>query len=84
MDDNVLKINLAIMHSDNMPVICGYCKDPITNKYKNTAYKYYLNLKSIPIDIYEEMISKGWARAGSKVYLNIYDKTYVINYINQD
>ena len=84
MDDNVLKINLAIMHSDNMPVICGYCKDPITNKYKNTAYKYYLNLKSIPIDIYEEMISKGWTRAGSKVYLNIYDKTYVVNYINQD
>ena len=71
----MLRINLRNMRSDFLPVLCGYCKDPNTNIYKRTAYKYDLVLKSIPVDILEEMVSKGWTRCGNLIYFNIYEKT---------
>ena len=63
------------MRSDFLPSSCGYCKDPITNIYKNTAYKYRLHLKSLPLDVFEEMFFKGWTRCGNSFYYTIYDKT---------
>ena len=63
------------MFADNIPRYCGYCKDPITNIPKKTNYKYTLTLKSIPIDILEEMVSKGWTRCGQDIYLTCYEKT---------
>ena len=75
MNKNVLKVNLRNMKSDNIPLYCGYCKNPITNMYNKTSYKYKLKLKSIPIDIFEEMITKGWTRCGNEVYITSYEKT---------
>ena len=63
------------MIEDNRPSGCGYCKDKITNIRKQTSYKYRLILKSIPVDIYEEMFEKGWTRCGDLLYLTIYEKT---------
>ena len=51
-DNNILKINLRKMIPDNIATTCAYCKDPLTNIQKKDCYKYYLYLKSIPIDIY--------------------------------
>ena len=75
MNKNVLKVNLRNMRSDNLPVYCGYCRNPITNMYNKTCYKYKLKLKSIPIDIFEEMLNKGWTRCGDEIYISSYEKT---------
>ena len=75
MNKNVLNVNLRNMKSDNIPLYCGYCRDPITNMYNKTGYKYKLILKSIPIDIFEEMVTKGWTRCGNEVYMISYEKT---------
>ena len=74
-NNNILRVNLCQMIEDNRPSGCGYCKDKITNIRKQTSYKYRLILKSIPVDIYEEMFEKGWTRCGDIVYLTIYEKT---------
>ena len=74
-NNNCLRINLCDMGPDFFPSGCGYCKDPITGKRHQTAYKYRLNLNSIPIDIYEEMIINGWSRCGNLLYKTIYEKT---------
>jgi len=75
MDKNVLRVNLRNMKSDNIPIYCGYCKNPITNMYNKTCYKYKLKLKSIPIDVFEEMVTKGWTRCGDEIYYTNYEKT---------
>ena len=75
MNKNVLNVNLRNMISDNIPLYCGYCRNPITNMYNKTCYKYKLKLKSIPIDIFEEMVTKGWTRCGNEVYISSYEKT---------
>ena len=75
MNKNVLNVNLRNMKSDNIPLYCGYCRDPITNMYNKTGYKYKLILKSIPIDIFEEMVTKGWTRCGNEIYMTSYEKT---------
>ena len=74
-NNNILRVNLCQMIEDNRPSGCGYCKDKITNIRKQTSYKYRLILKSIPVDIYEEMFEKGWTRCGDLLYLTIYEKT---------
>ena len=74
-DSNFLRINILQIIDDNRPSGCGYCKDKITNIRKQTSYKLRLILKSIPIDILEEMFTKGWARCGDIVYKTIYEKT---------
>ena len=63
------------MVEDNKPSGCGYCKDRITNIRKQTSYKYRIYLKSIPVDILEEMFEKGWSRCGDLIYRTIYEKT---------
>ena len=74
-NNNILRVNLCQMIEDNRPSGCGYCKDKITNERKQTSYKYRLILKSIPVDIYEEMFEKGWTRCGDLLYRTIYEKT---------
>ena len=74
-DNNTLKINLRKMIPDNIASTCAYCKDPLTNIQKKDCYKYYLYLKSIPIDIYEEMAFKGWTKCGDRIYLHSYEKS---------
>ena len=74
-DKSILRINISKMVSDLLPGCCGYCKDPITNLEKRTSYKFRLYPKSIPVDIYEEMHSKGWTRCGGCVYLSNYENT---------
>ena len=74
-ENSFLKVYLKRMIPDAAPIPCGYCKDPITNIEKKTCYKYYLYLKSIPIDIYEDMVSKGWTRCGEAFYMTSYEKT---------
>ena len=73
--NDVLRINLCQMIEDNRPSGCGYCKDPITNIRKQTSYKYRLIVKSVPIDIWENMVSKGWTRCGDLLYKSSYLKT---------
>jgi len=63
------------MIEDNRPSGCGYCKDPITNIRKQTSYKYRLIVKSVPIDIWENMVSKGWTRCGDLLYKSSYLET---------
>jgi arginyl-tRNA--protein-N-Asp/Glu arginylyltransferase len=72
---DILRINLCQMIEDNRPSGCGYCKDPKTNIRKQTSYKYRVIAKSIPIDIWENMISKGWTRCGDLIYKSNYSKT---------
>ena len=79
MDDsynsNYLRINLLDMNPDYNPSGCGYCKNIITGERNKTSYKYRLELKSLPIDVYEEMLKKGWTRCGSLFYKTSYEKT---------
>jgi len=63
------------MREDNRPSGCGYWKDPITNIRKQTSYKYRLIVKSVPIDIWENMVSKGWTRCGDLLYKSSYLET---------
>ena len=74
-DNNILRINLNSMRPDTMPGYCGYCKNIVGNINNMASYKFRLYLKKIPIDIYEEMVSKGWTRCGESIYLTTYDKT---------
>ena len=67
--NNILKININTMRSDYIPTFCGYCKE------KNSCYKYYLNIETIPLNIFEDMFSKGWTRCGNRIYLSSYEKT---------
>ena len=73
--NDILRINLCQMIEDNRPSGCGYCKDPITNIRKQTSYKYRVIANSIPIDIWENMVSKGWTRCGDLIYKSSYLKT---------
>lgn len=73
--NDILRINLCQMIEDNLPSGCGYCKDPITNKRKQTSYKYRVIVNSLPIDIWENMVSKGWTRCGDLIYKSSYLKT---------
>ena len=73
--NDILRINLCQMIEDNRPSGCGYCKDPITNIRKQTSYKYRVIANSVPIDIWENMVSKGWTRCGDLLYKSTYLKT---------
>ena len=73
--NDILRINLCQMIEDNHPSGCGYCKDPITNVRKQTSYKYRVIANSVPIDIWENMVSKGWTRCGDLLYKSTYSKT---------
>jgi arginyl-tRNA--protein-N-Asp/Glu arginylyltransferase len=79
MDDysnnNILRINISDLSPDFLPSGCGYCKDIITGVRKQTSYKYRLNLNSIPIDIFEDLVMKGWSRCGGIIYKTSYEKT---------
>ena len=70
-----LRINLCKMISDNSPSGCGYCKEKRTNIRPQTSYKYFLYLKSLPVDIYNELTKKGWTRCGDLLYKTNYEKT---------
>ena len=63
------------MISDSSPSGCGYCKDKRTNIRPQTSYKYFLYLKSLPVDIYNELTRKGWTRCGNLIYKTNYEKT---------
>ena len=73
--NDILRINLCQLIEDNRPSGCGYCKDPITNIRKQTSYKYRVIANSVPIDIWENMVSKGWTRCGDLIYKSSYSKT---------
>ena len=73
--DKKIRVNLCQMIEDNKPSGCGYCKDRITNIRKQTSYKYRIYLKSISVDILEELIEKGWTRCGNLIYRTSYEKT---------
>ena len=73
--NDILRINLCQLIEDNRPSGCGYCKDPITNIRKQTSYKYRVIANSVPIDIWENMVSKGWTRCGDLLYKSTYLKT---------
>ena len=79
MDDyfnnNILRINISDLSPDFVPSGCGYCKDIITGERKKTSYKYRLNFNSIPIDIFEDLVTKGWSRCGGIIYKTSYEKT---------
>ena len=74
-NQDVLRINILQMIEDNKPSGCGYCKDKITNQRKQTSYKYRLILKSLSVNIYEDMFKKGWSRCGDILYKSSYEKT---------
>ena len=54
---------------------CGYCKHQsvkIKTRFRNQLL---ITTKSIPIDIYQNLVEKGWSRCGNRLYKKNYEKS---------
>ena len=72
LNKEVLRINIAKMIDENVPVGCGYCKHqtvPLKN-YNKSQFKFMI--KSIPVNILQRMLEKGWGRSGNLMYKKNY------------
>ena len=73
-NEDVLRINIGKIFDENNPSGCGYCKHQTMKKFHNkNIFKIYLD--SIPVDIMQNLLSKGWGRSGDVLYKYNYEKT---------
>ena len=70
---DILRINIAKMQ-DCFFAGCGYCKHQKVEpklKYKNDLK---ITINSIPVNIYQNLMEKGWKRCGNRFYFGNYEK----------
>ena len=54
---------------------CGYCKHQSVKPKTRFRNQLIITTKSIPIDIYQNLVEKGWSRSGNRLYKKNYEKS---------
>ena len=54
---------------------CGYCKHQSVKLKTRFRNQLLITTKSIPIDIYQNLVEKGWSRCGNRLYKKNYEKS---------
>ena len=73
-NENKFRINITQIKEFNL-FGCGYCKHQsveVRSKFRNEIV---LFTKSIPVDIYQNFIEKGWSKCGIQLYKRNYEKS---------
>ena len=73
-NENKFRINITQIKEYNL-FGCGYCKHQsveVRSKFRNEIV---LFTKSIPVDIYQNFIEKGWSKCGIQLYKRNYEKS---------
>ena len=75
MENNkeILRINIAQMQDLNY-FGCGYCKHQTVKPKSQLKNDFKMTIKSIPVNIYQQLIEKGWKRCGNRFYFANYEK----------
>ena len=71
-NQEILRINIAKMQDENRPVGCGYCKHQTVKLKHHNRSQFKFMIKSIPVNILQRMLSKGWGRSGNLIYKKDY------------
>ena len=69
---DILRINIAKMIDENIPVGCGYCKHQTVPLKSHNKSQFRFVIKSIPVNILQRMLEKGWGRSGNLMYKKNY------------
>ena len=70
----ILRININKMFEDNIPSGCGYCKHQTVFLKNHNKSQFRFPIKSIPVNILQNMLSRGWGRSGNLMYKKNYEK----------
>ena len=68
----ILRINIAKMIDENIPVGCGYCKHQTVPLKNHNKSQFKFVIKSIPVNLLQRMLEKGWGRSGNLMYKKNY------------
>ena len=73
-NSEILRININKMFEDNAPTGCGYCKHQKVFMKNHNKSQFRFPIKSIPVNILQNMLSRGWGRSGNLMYKKNYEK----------
>ena len=69
-----LRINISQLKELNL-FGCGYCKHQSVQIKSRLKNEIMMKIKSIPLDIYQNLIEKGWSKSGTLIYKRNYEKS---------
>ena len=69
-----LRINITQLKELNL-FGCGYCKHQSVQIKSRLKNEIMMKIKSIPLDIYQNLIEKGWSKSGTLIYKRNYEKS---------
>ena len=72
-NQELLRINIAKMMDENSPFGCGYCKHQTVKLKHHNRSQFKFSVKSIPANILQRMLEKGWGRSGNLMYKKNYE-----------
>ena len=72
--EEIFRINITKM-SDNINFGCGYCKHQSTRAKTRINNYFQITTNSIPLNIYQSLVEKGWSRCGNRLYIKNYEKS---------
>ena len=73
-NENKFRINITQIKEYNL-FGCGYCKHQSANIKSKIRNEIVLFTKSIPVDIYQRFIERGWSKCGNQIYKRNYEKS---------
>ena len=73
-NENKFRINITQIKEFNL-FGCGYCKHQSVDVKSKLRNEIVLFTKSIPIDIYQRFIERGWSKCGNQLYKRNYEKS---------
>ena len=73
-NDEIFRINIALMQ-EQIHLGCGYCKHQLVKPKSRIKQVYKITTKSIPLNIYQSLVEKGWTRCGNRLYKKNYEKS---------
>ena len=74
ISDEIFRINITQMQ-DNIHLGCGYCKHQTVIPKTRIKNDYKITTKSIPLNLYQSLVEKGWTRCGNRLYKKNYEKS---------
>ena len=69
-----LRINITQLKELNL-FGCGYCKHQSVQIKSRLKNEIMMKIKSIPLDIYQNLVEKGWSKSGTLIYKRNYEKS---------
>ena len=74
MENNEDKFRINITQIKDLNYLgCGYCQHQSVKLKSRFRNLFLITTKSIPIDIYQNLIEKGWTRCGNRFYKKNYE-----------